>query len=247
MKKILYVNGCSHACGAEISCVGSQRHPQDLEKSWAGKLASKYQLIHYNDALSGQGNESIYSNSVNSILQLLDTYSPEEIFVIIGWSGFERTTFIYGNFRYNFCPGTEHLVFYPKWPQVVRDAFENWIISVDFKNVIMNKTAMLYFSMKQFLEINKIEYYFINTVHSYVMPEQDLILQLNLNRINDKLFNILKSDVNYLEPFNNKMAFYQYMKERYNGHIDGRNHHFLEDAQEEWANLIDGKIGNKLL
>jgi hypothetical protein len=247
MKKILYVNGCSHACGAEISYVGSHREPQDLKKSWAGKLASKYKLIHHNDALSGQGNESIYSNSVNSILKLLDTYSPEEIFVILGWSGFERTNFIYENISYRFVPGCQELEYFPKWPKIVRNAFNNWIISVDFKNAIMNKTAMLYFSMKQFLEINKIEYYFINTVHSYVMPEQDLMHELDFNRINYKLFDILKSDVNYLEPFNNDMAYYQYMKVRYNGHIGGRNHHFLEDAQEEWAELIDEKIGYRLV
>ena len=79
------------------------------------------------------------------------------------------------------------------------------------------------------------------------MPEQNLIHELDFNRINYKLFDILKSDVNYLEPFNNDMAYYQYMKVRHNGHVDGRNHHFLEDAQQEWADLMDEKIGNKLL
>ena len=42
MKRILYVNGCSHSCGAEISYAGSMRESKDLELSWAGQVAKRF-------------------------------------------------------------------------------------------------------------------------------------------------------------------------------------------------------------
>ena len=82
---------CSHSCGAEISYAGSMRESKDLELSWAGQVAERFNLIHYNDATSGTGNDAIVSTTINSLLTLLDKYKPEEIMVIIGWSSFERT------------------------------------------------------------------------------------------------------------------------------------------------------------
>ena len=248
MKKILYVNGCSHCCGAEISYVGSHRTPEDLELSWPGQLSKKYNVIHKNDALSGQGNQSIYSNTVHSILDLLKRYRPEEIFVIIGWSGFERTDYIYEDKRYMFIPGTETgSKSFDHWPSEVKQAFKYWILGCDFNNDLMNQTALLYFSMRIFLEKYNVDYYFINTVHPYFMPTKNLLHELDNHSVNMHILNLLKQDTNYLEPFNNDMAYYQYMKARHNGHIEGRNHHFLEHAQREWAELIDKKIGYKFL
>ena len=247
MKKLLYVNGCSHCCGAEISYVGSHRESKDLELSWPGKLAKSYNLIHKNDALSGQGNQSIFSNTVHSILNLLKTHKPEEIFVIIGWSGFERTDYIYEDKRYMFIPGFQEVKQFSMWPSVIKKAFNSWILGCDFDNHLMNQNLLYYFSMKNFLEKYNVEYYFINTVHSYVVPVKNLMHDLDNFKVTTDLVDMLKNDVRYLEPFNNDMAYYQYMKVRYNGHIDGRNHHFLEDAQQEWAELIDEKIGHLLV
>ncbi len=246
-KKILYVNGCSHCCGAEISYRGSHREPKDLELSCPGQLSKKYNLIHKNDALSGQGNQSIYSNTVHSILELLKKYKSEEIFVIIGWSGFERTDYIFEDKRYMFIPGFQETKGFETWPAQIKKAFKYWILGCDFSNHLMNQTVLLYFSMRNFLEKYNIDYYFINTVHSYVVPTKNLLHDLDNFRVTSDLLNMLKEDKNYLEPFNNDMSYYQYMKHRYDGHIGGRNYHFLEDAQQEWADLIHQKIGHKFL
>lgn len=247
MKKVLYVNGCSHCCGAEISYVNSHREPKDLELSWPGQLSKKYNLIHKNDALSGQGNQSIYSNTVHSILALLKNYKPDEIFAIIGWSGFERTDFIYDDKRYMFIPGFQETRFFNFWPSTVKKAFKHYILGCDFHNHLQNQTMLLYFSMRNFLEKYNIDYYFINTVHSYFIPTKNLLHELDNHRVTDDLLNMLKEDKNYLEPFNNDMTYYSYMRHRYDGHIEGRNHHFLEDAQQEWADLIHERIGHKFL
>ena len=75
MKRILYVNGCSHSCGAEISYAGSMRESKDLELYWAGQMAKRFNLIHYNDATSGTGNDAIVSTTIDSLLTLLNNWA----------------------------------------------------------------------------------------------------------------------------------------------------------------------------
>jgi hypothetical protein len=245
MKKVLYVNGCSHSCGAEISYVGSHRTPEDLTQSWAGQLASKFNLIHVNNAISGQDNQGILSGSIHSILNLLDQYKPEEILVIIGWSGFERDYFIYEGVLYRFVPGCENLPYFRRWPEVVQSGFRNYVLGTDLVNTY-NKFSMIYYSMANFLKLHNIDYYFFNALHSVTYPKENLLHQLDEGRPTLKIFDQIKNDPNYLEPLNRDMTYYNYMKSKYDGHVDGRNHHFLVDAQTDWANIIANKIKNKL-
>lgn len=246
MKSILYVNGCSHSCGAEISYVGSMREPKDLETCWAGQLADRFNLIHLNDAVSGNSNETILSTSINSILKLLEEHDPREIMVIIGWSSFERTDFIYDGVRYRFVPGCQELDYFKNWPKVVKKAFDNWIISTDPYNESMNSFSLTYYAMRNFLKLHQLDYYFFNAVNHVHMPAINLLHELTNYIPNHKLFNLMQFDNNYLNPFDKESCYYQYMKARYDGHVDGRNHHFLADAQTEWANILQEKIKNKL-
>lgn len=247
MKSLLYVNGCSHSCGAEISYVGSMREPKDLDSSWAGKLANKYDLFHYNDAVSGNSNETILSTTINSVLKLLDEYNPKELLVIIGWSSFERTDFIYEGTRYRFVPGCQELDYFKEWPKVVKRAFDNWIISTDPYNESMNKFSLIYYSMRNFLKLHQIDYYFFNAVNHVHYPAVNLLHELDKHTPNHKLFKLMEADNNYLNPFDKESCYYQYMRTRYDGHVGGRNHHFLEDAQDEWAKILEEKIKHKLI
>lgn len=245
MKKILYVNGCSHSCGAEISYPKSHRTNEDLSNSWAGQLASKYNMIHVNHAIGGQGNDGIFSNTVQSVLNLLDTHHPKEILVIIGWSSFERTEYVYDNKLYRFVPGCQELPLFKKWPLPVRNAFENWILSVDYHSN-MNKFSLIYFNMINFLKQYQLDYYFFNAIQQVIKPKYNLLHELHQNKPCEKLFNLIELDKNYLEPYQPKMTYYNYMRSRYDGHIDGRNHHFLANAQSDWANVLDQKIQHLL-
>ena len=245
MKRILYVNGCSHSCGAEISYVGSWRKPKDLELSWAGQMAKRFNLIHYNDATSGTGNDAIVSTTIDSLLTLLDKYKPEEIMVIIGWTSFERTDFIYNNIRYKFVPGVQTLPHFNKWPLIVRNAFDNWIVSIDPYNDSMNKFSLIYYNMVNFFKIHKLDYYFFNAVVPVNLPSTNLLHELTNHQPNMRLFDLIKNDENYLDPFNIDMTYYHYLKARYDGHIDNRNYHFLQDAHYEWCDILTEQIKGK--
>jgi hypothetical protein len=247
MKKILYVNGCSHSCGSEITYPDSHRLDSDLEKSWAGQLATKFNLIHVNDGAGGQDNHSILSNTVHSILNLLENHKPEEIFVIIGWSGFERSYFIYEDELYKFLAGAKDFKHYPNWPDVVKRGYDSWVMGTDLNDDIYNKFSLIYLNMVNFLKSHNIDYYFFNAINPLYYPNKNLLHQIVNNKlITLKLFDQIQSDPNYLEPFNWDMTYYHYLSDRYDSNIGGRNHHFLPDAQGEWAEILAAKIQHRL-
>lgn len=241
MKTLLYVNGCSHSCGAEISYPLSLRQPKDLELSWCGQIARKYGLIHHNDAYSGQGNDEIFTTSIYSLSNLLKTVPPENILILIGWSSFDRQYQIFQNKKYSFVPGINETPGFQEWPRQVKKAYKNWILGIDDDDSL-NKFSLIYFNTINFCKMNHLDYYFFNAIEPVKFPRRNLIHHLYNNSVNTDIFECIKDDDNYLEPFNTDMTYYNYLKQRYNGHIDGRNHHFLPDAQAEWADILDENI-----
>jgi hypothetical protein len=246
MKKLLYVNGCSHSCGAEISYPDSHRTPDDLKGSWGGQLASRFNLIHYNDAIAGQDNHSIMSSTIHSVLNLLDQYNANEILVIIGWTGFERDHFIYQDKKYRFVPGCQDRPFFKQWPDVVQNAFHNYILGIDLKSNTNNKFSLIYYSLVNFLKLHNVDYYFFNALHAVQYPAKNLLHETSNDNPTIKIFDQIQSDSNYLEPLNWDLTYYAYMKSRFDGHIDGRNHHFLASDQTTWANILADKIQYKI-
>lgn len=241
-KKILYVNGCSHSCGAEISYVGSMREPNDIKKSWGGYISRHYNLTHHNDAISGASNYGIYSNTVHSILKLLEIYSPDEIIVIIGWSSFDRHEYIYENTLYRFVPSCDQLPHFKKWPSQVQTAFKNFILSTEHYNDSMNKFSLIYFNTATFLKSLGIKYQFFNAIQHVCVPTVNLLHEVNRNIPTYNIFDLIKNDQNYLSPFDHDMTYFNYLKKYFDCFYEGRNHHFLEDAQQHWAKILIEKI-----
>lgn len=238
MNKILYINGCSHSCGSEISHPLSNRTLDDLRLSWAGKLADKLNMTHHNDALPGQDNICIYSNTIHSLLDLLDKHDSSDIKVIIGWTAWERKYFIHDNRVYNFSPGLDTTEWFKKYPKEVKDAFRDYILNMNYDNSI-NKFALLYHGMINFLHSKNIEYLFFNSVNELREPKSNLLhRRVNDNKPTTKLFDMIRNDPNYYHPFSTDHSYYHYMKKKYDPHVDGRNHHFTADAQTDWTSVL---------
>ena len=247
MKKVLYVNGCSHSCGAELEYVGSCRTPYDFTNGWGGIIANKYNLIHYNDARPGAGNKEIHSTLIYSLLKLLEEYKPSEIFVIVGWTSFERTEIIYENTNYTFAGGLNEnqAPWIKNWPSVVQDAYKSWVMTTDFDHSI-NTFSMYYFATINFLNLNKIPYFFFNAINPIHSPSRNFLNCSTGDDWNKRLFYLMENDPNYLEPHNPEMTYLNYLKKKYDPQIEGRNFHFREDAQQEWANLLIPHVDKQL-
>lgn len=64
-----------------------------LPKVWPYKLGINLGVEVKNFAVAGSSNDGIVRRTINRVLNLLEHYSPEEIFVIVGWSSPERKDF----------------------------------------------------------------------------------------------------------------------------------------------------------
>lgn len=245
MKKILYVNGCSHSCGAEISHKFSHREQYDLDNCWGGIIAKRFDLIHYNDALAGASNRYIVSNTIRSILDLLKTYQANEIFVIIGWTGSERIPFIFEDQLYNFTAGVpdESL---KSWPHQVQTSYRDWVSTIDFEQST-NSFSLDYFTLRNFFLQVGIDYCFFNAINSYNVTKKNILHTLKNKASDYNLFEIMKNDIRYLDIDNNEMSYTNYLIKKYDPFQDGRNYHFREDAHCEWADILTSRIGNHRL
>jgi hypothetical protein len=108
---ILYVNGDSHAAGAEINNTyafadddptihnNKNPHPENIVNSFGYLLAQKLNYDFVTDARSGASNKRILRTTEN----FLQNHS--DVFVLIGWSGFDRTEVKIDGKYYQFSPG----------------------------------------------------------------------------------------------------------------------------------------------
>lgn len=80
----LLVAGCSHSAGSEIL---EKWHPRCPEHAWGGHLANYFNVNEYiNLAGPGYSNQWIY----RSVNEFLESNSPDDLFVIIGWTNAGR-------------------------------------------------------------------------------------------------------------------------------------------------------------
>lgn len=242
MKKVLYVNGCSHSCGSEISYPGSHRTATDIHLCWGGQLARTLNLQQVNHASNGQSNQSIYSTTIHGILELLQTTKPEEILVVIGWSSFDRKEMIYDNKVYPLIPGIADMPFFKEWPQIVQDALKTHLMSLDYINVTPNEFSLIYFSLVNFLKMHGIDYLFFNAINGLSIPKKNLLHKHFNDAPTQAIFDQIANDPNYLHPYNNDMAYYRYLQKDYDCFKDNRNHHFTEDAHIAWADILAKKL-----
>lgn len=247
MRKVLYVNGCSHSAGSEISYPGSYREQNDLDQSFGGIVAKNYNLIHVNDALPGASNKIIQTSTIYSILNLLEKYDPSEIFVIIGWSGYDRAELIWDDQLYTVNAGTVNETNFDSYPKVIQRKMECWVETVDTRNESQNDFALTYFSVSNFLKLNKIDYFFFNAVTATALPEKNCLHPLSGNKVNQKLFSLIETDPNFFYPFDPEKTFTKYLIEKHSMFEEGRRYHFGKNAHKDWANIIIEHAGQNIL
>ncbi len=117
MKKIILCDGDSWTSGdiVDPNIFGDKlehvNHPKNTEyrlpRVWPGKLEKLIGIETDNISIAGSSNDAIVRRTLRRVIQLLETYKPEEIFVIIGWSSPER------KLLHNFLKskGIKHLFF----------------------------------------------------------------------------------------------------------------------------------------
>lgn len=104
-EKILLCDGDSWTAGdiVDPEIFGEQlehvNHPDNrpyrLPRVWPHKLGKLLGVDVENKSVTGSSNDAIVRRVVGDVIDLLKTYQPNEIYVIIGWSSPERKDFFF--------------------------------------------------------------------------------------------------------------------------------------------------------
>lgn len=103
--KILYANGDSWTAGDIVDPIRFKdqpwhvNHPDNdayrLPRVWPHMAAKQLGISVLNNSSAGSSNDGIIRRTLNDIPKLLKEYTPEQIYVVIGWTSPERKDFFY--------------------------------------------------------------------------------------------------------------------------------------------------------
>lgn len=229
----LIANGCSHAYGAET--VGDGRHsdPENIEWSWSAFLSRSMGIKNYvNLSGCGQPNQSIYFKTVD---YLLKNQIEKPALLVIQWSYPNRVSYYQDpSSEFYINPGIysrsikcsdpdslpEDIKRFEKiYVEYFSENVENYISWV-FNNISLTKIA----------QNIGIDYVFYNSC------------RLDINKIPTRYHQ-------HVEKFDNMLLGLQsdwYQDLASAGFKRARDGHFLKEGHEHWANVLRGKIGERL-
>ena len=198
---ILYVNGDSHSAGAELT---------NSVESWPNILTKRLGLTLVNESKSGGSNPRILRTAGNY------TTHSKDIFVIIGWTSWEREEWQVDKVYYDVNSGG-----HDNLPLDLKEKYKTWVIDQD--QVERERKS-------------KITHEQIHKLHRHY--KECRIPHLFFNAVMPFLHNgdKLSWGKNYLGPYDNDLSYYWYLKKA--GYVPTSDYHHLEDAQKIWADVL---------
>lgn len=207
---ILYVNGDSNSAGAEML---------DKKQAWPVLLAQKLDCSLINVARSGASNDRILRTTQEFLAN-----KPRNVFVVIGWTSWEREEWIYHGNYYNVnASGHTQL------PEAIMPDYKQWVTQQNdqerkFKSQQFHKK--IYLLHQQLIQAH-IPHLFFNALMPFQHEENQ-----NWNDC-------------YLGPYENDLSYYWYLKKQ--GFEPTPHNHYLETAQKFWADVLSNYIEKKQL
>jgi hypothetical protein len=200
---ILYVNGDSNSTGAETA---------DVTQSWPKLLAKKLNLHLVNEAKGGGSNPRILRSTDNFIAHS----NHRDIFVIIGWTSWEREEWQLGANYYDVNAGGHDVL-----PAELKEKYKIWVIN-------QNQEAQQIKSQITHEHIHKLHRYY----------KEKGISHLFFNALMPFLHSGKQYDwhKNFLGPYENDLSYYWYLKKA--GYKPTVNNHYTEPAQAVWAEVL---------
>jgi hypothetical protein len=229
---LLYVNGDSHTAAAEAvnthafaeddtryHHLGRLPHPDNLEVSWGKKLADLIKMSFFCGAESAASNDRI----IRTTTEWIGKYpkEPENLFVVIGWSTWEREEWLINDVYYQVNTSGIDIV-----PDSHKQKYKQYIDTVDWDK----KTAMWHDDIWNF--------------HKWLDNQNIKHIFFNCNNDFNKTDNKKEWNANYINPYSS--TYDAYLKEKGHTPLDG--YHYDENGHTEWAKfLLKHILKNKLL
>jgi hypothetical protein len=205
---ILYVNGDSHSYGHDAGgpdfCYG---------KILAHRLGAALHL----DATAGASNAKI----IRTTRDYLKTNTPHAI--IIGWSTWERTEWLYGNEYYQFSAGNG---LWANWPNEVKEQYKKFVIdrSTDFLN--------------NAFQAHKELWNFYNEIKSHNIPFVFFNCYSNFKHIIAYGKPQYEWGGKYINPYDENFTYYFWLKNQGYQPSNPEFYHYGADGQAAWAEFL---------
>lgn len=221
---ILYVNGDSHAAGAQAVnnycfanddfskvALGRKPHPDNLAVSWGANLSKMLALALVCEAESASSNERIL-RTVHQFLDNLDQKRYPYVMMVIGWTNWERTEFLNNADEYiQITPG-----FTPEDPELL-DRYKKYVRETKYADKQFEWHLKIW-HLHQLLELKKIPHLFFNANDTFAGQEQ-----FDWNNC-------------YIEPYNQNFNYVNWAKE--NKFKCNEWYHYGPDAHLSWAQYL---------
>jgi hypothetical protein len=241
--KLIVANGCSMASGFECTEPGKQL-PTDWQHAWPKHLCDTLGTDGCNMSRAGQSNWSIAVNVQSIIMQQFADRDPKDLLVVVGWTEFTRSEFIADDIFYFNAGFNERFqkgdLDADQKRKDVYYAYQAWVHqSIDSH---LAKFAWTYWSLKNFLDLRGIPYFFFNSINKPTIPNNDLLICSDPKRRSpDVIWNTMLNDPCY---YHDETQF-QWLSKNYPNHIVGNGigqHHWNSEALKAWAEFIAPKI-----
>ena len=211
----LYVNGDSHSYGTDAG---------GPDFAYGKHLANSLNYEYVCDAVPGCSNDSIIART----LKYLESNSPD--FIVIGWSTWERETWWWDNKPYNFTSsGTDSV--HP----MLEGFYKEWVISSVNPGTQRQRERdahLKIYLLHRLLKQKNIKHLFFNCYNFFFYTHQ----------YNEPKFVWGKEDLNFLHPYDIKMAYYFWLKDQGFAPSNSESFHYGADAHQAWANFLSPKI-----
>ena len=227
---ILYVNGDSHAAGAEINnsyCFAADGptihndkspHTDNIKLSFGYLLAEKLGHEFVTDAISGASNDRILRTTKEYLAK-----NNHNVFVLIGWSTTDRKEFLIDGEYHCFSPGyyTNNLK--------LKHHFKKYILSLDH-NTAMKQNYFWHEKIYNFhLELNQnnIPHLFFNTFSVFNSEDHPSYQKIFYNW-SQKM----------IGPYKDNETYYGWLKNNGYNTVHKKSYHFGADAHKRWADRL---------
>ena len=228
---ILYVNGDSNSAAAEAITpfgfaeddpnykhLGRAPHPDNLVVSYGKLLADMLCAELECEAESASSNHRIIRTTKNRLFtNLFVDVVGDPAMVLIGWSTWEREEWWHegtGKYWQVNAGGIGH-----DWPDEIKGRYRHYIANLDYDKCVRRAHDEIY-ELHLDLKLLNIPHLFFNCFEPFT----------NVTPVD--------WDHSYLEPYNPKFTFYNWLRAHGHQTVYPGSYHFGAAAHADWADLL---------
>lgn len=225
---IVYVNGDSHAAGAEAvnGCavaaddpqyqfLKNLPHPDNIRVSFGQLIADNLQAEFYCDAESGCSNARI----IRTTREYIQNNRPD--LIIICWSTWEREEWLWQGQYYQITGNSTNL------PKELTDRYQQWVIDRLAPNEYCQIQHDQIWQLHQDLEQQAIPHLFFNSYSNLEVKDQK------------------DWGNSYIDPYSQSSTYWDWCTG--NGFNPTKYYHFRFDAHMSWANHLTKIINDSII